>query len=50
MKKVISMMITALILTIVSSSVACAENTAPPQDGINLWIKAADGVSTVTEK
>ena len=50
MKKIISMMFTALILTIVSSSVACAENTAPPKEGMNLWIKAEDGVSTVTEK
>lgn len=50
MKRVISTVITALILTVISSSMACAENTAPPKEGMSLWIKAAEGVTTVTEK
>ena len=49
MKKIISTVIAAVMLTVISSSVACAENAAPPVDGMNLWIKAAEGVSTVTE-
>ena len=50
MKKIISTVIATVMLTVISSSVACAESTAPPEDGMNLWIKAAEGVSKVTQK